>query len=336
MPSNIGYMTTDGIDLNEILYGKILPIIDVYNSEEVLDLRALLCQDWDESFYQFDVSGQWKFEDLGESSIPKAKKIVLGKKQKDTKKRGLRIGYTYDWLVSEMASADQILRLTKKAVGRDRALITATILDAMLQKTVDGFFNGSFDTYEKLTAPPSYGANSFTSSHSHYVATGSSTLSLANITAAKKHIKEHGFKGNIWGFCNADFISKIEDLGGWAAQSQTNFIVPTTVVNNISVEGFRGKLLGINWKETEWMPDDYFLLVGENDSQVIKPVNYIQKKNPAGKGLKLLPGNTAGYPLIDSYYIHFLAAQVILRAAGVVYYLGSSWTDPNVLANVVE
>ena len=44
-----GYTTTDGIDLNEILYGTVLPVLELYNLEEMLDLRAVLCSDHDES-----------------------------------------------------------------------------------------------------------------------------------------------------------------------------------------------------------------------------------------------------------------------------------------------
>ena len=50
MADNRGFTTTDGIDLNEVLYNTVLPIVDLYNQEEELDLRALLCEDWDESY----------------------------------------------------------------------------------------------------------------------------------------------------------------------------------------------------------------------------------------------------------------------------------------------
>ena len=40
-----GHTTTDGIDINEIYYDTILPILDLYNHEEMLDIRAMVCGD---------------------------------------------------------------------------------------------------------------------------------------------------------------------------------------------------------------------------------------------------------------------------------------------------
>lgn len=330
-----GYTTTDGIELNEVLYGTVLPIVELYNQEEVLDLRALLCSDHDESYIKFDASGQWKFQKLGESEKPASRKKVWGKMQKDTVKYGLDVGYTFDWLMSEIASAEEISRMASKAINRDRALQTSVILDECLIS--GGFFNGSFSADEKMTVPPTYGANTFTASHTHYVSSGSATLTLGTITAMKKHVKEHGFSGNLWGFINADMVLNIENLAGWYAASTTT--VANIVVDNVAIEGFKGRLLGIDWKETEWMPSNYLFVSGTQAEAGEKPIRYIQKKNPSAKGLILAPGSyDPKYPIIDADYIHWLEALVVLRAAGVVYYMSTSaWTNPtSVTTNVVE
>ncbi len=329
-----GFTTTDGIDLNEVLYGTVLPIVDLYNQEEVLDLRALLCSDWDESYVKFDSSGQWKFQKLGESEKPTSKKKAWGKMQKDCAKYGLDIGYTYDWLMSEASSAAEITAMARKAVERDRALQTAVILDELL--TSGGFFNGSFEAAENMATPPTYGANTFAAGHSHYVSAGSATLTLATITAMKLHAKEHGFKGNLWGFMNADMTKKIEDLAGWYQANTT--LIPNKLTDNVAIEGFAGRLLGVDWKETEWMPTDYLIIIGTQAAGGEKPVRYIQKKNPSAKGLLLTPGSyDPKYPIIDADYLHWLEAKVIVRGAGVVYYISTSaYTNPTVTTNVVE
>ena len=330
-----GYTTTDGIELNEVLYGTVLPIVELYNQEEVLDLRALLCSDHDESYVKFDASGQWKFQKLGESEKPASRKKVWGKMQKDTAKYGLDIGYTFDWLMSEIASSEEITRMATKAINRDRALQTAVILEECM--TSGGFFNGSFGADEKMTAPSTYGANTFLNSHTHYVASGSATITLATITAMKLHIKEHGFKGRIWGLMNADMTKNIEDLAGWYSAA-ANTVVPNPVVDNVSIEGFAGRLLGIDWKETEWMPTDYLFICGVQAEGGEKPARYIQKKNPSAKGLILAPGSyDPKYPIIDADYIHWLEALIVLRGAGVVYQLTTgSYSSPTITTNVVE
>ena len=332
-----GFTTTDGIDLNEVLYGTVLPIVELYNQEEVLDLRALLCSDHDESYIKFDASGQWKFQKLGEAEKPQSKKKVWGKMQKDTVKYGLDIGYTYDWLMSEAASAQEITRMASKAIDRDRALQTAVILQECLES--GGFFNGSFSADEKMTQPPTYGANTFASTHTHYVASGSATITLATITAMKVHIKEHGFKGNLWGLMNSDMTRNIEDLAGWYGATAGTTTLPGKIVDQVAIEGFAGRLLGIDWKETEWMPNDYLILIGTQAAGGEKPLRYIQKKNPSARGLILAPGSyDPKYPIIDADYIHWLEALVVLRGAGVVYQLttDATYTDPDVTVNVVE
>lgn len=336
MPTGAGVVTTADLDLNEIFYGKVLPIIAAYNEEEVLDLRAMFCEDWDESYRKFPANDRWKFQKLGEGGTPDYKKIIWGKRQMDTTKYGLGLGYTLDWLFSGEATETEILKRNKLAIARDRVLQESVILNVMARSSTDGFFNGSFTSNEKMTTPISYGANSFNATHTHYVGAGSSTLALSYITAAKEHIKQHGYNKNLLGFANADFMKQVEDLAGWAALTSTSFVISNKIVDNIAVEGFKGRLLGIDWKETEMIPDGYFMLVGESATMPEKAVSYIQKAKPAGQGLKLFRGNDPDYPIIESFYIHWLAAQVALRGAGVMYYLASSWTNPTITGNIIE
>lgn len=332
-----GFTTTDGIDLNEVLYNTVLPIVDLYNQEEELDLRALLCADWDESYIKFDASGQWKFQKLGESEKPTSRKKAWGKMQKDTAKYGLDIGYTYDWLMSEAASSEEIARMAAKAVARDRALQTVVILDELL--TSGGFFSGSFSAAEVMTAPPTYGVNTFTGAHSHYVASGSATITLATLTAMKFHLREHGLgNGNLLGFMNSDMVKNIEDIAGWYGTSIATNLVPNPVIDGVALDGFAGRLLGINWKSTEWMPTDYLIVIGTSSTGEDKPCRYIQKKNPSAKGLILTPGSyDPKYPIIDADYIHWLEALVVARGAGVVYNLTTgAYANPTVTTNVIE
>jgi hypothetical protein len=338
MVSQRGFTTTDGIDLNEILYGTVLPIIDLYNAEEVLDLRSLLTVDGDESYFKFDASGKWKFQKLAEGEKPASRKKEYGKKQKDTEKYGLDIDYTFDWLMSDMSSSSEIASLASKAIDRDRALQTAIILETALQSSTDGFWNGAYTADEKITTPPTWGTNTFTAAHTHYVASGSATLSLTDITAAKQTIKEQGFNGGVIGFANSDFMQKVEDLAGFNIAGASNqLLIQSPITDRVAVDGFRGRLLGVDWIETEWMPDDYFMLIGSRNGQM-QPIRFIQKKNPSAHGLLLMPGGyDPRYPIIDATYIHWLSAQVLWRGAGVVYQLtAGAFTNPTITTNVVE
>ena len=333
-----GYTTTDGIDLNEVLYDTVLPIMDIYNAEEVLDIRGMICFDHNESYYKFPINEKWKFQKLGEAEKPTSRRLRYGKRQKDADKYGLGVTYTFDWLMSEQSSSQEIAKLAAQAISTDRDVITSVVLDACLKSAgTDGFYNGSFSTSEIIINPPNFGVQTFASTHTHYVSTLNATLRVSDITAAKEHIKEHGYKGEIFGLCNGDFVKKIEDLAGFFVTTTATYSGVGSLENEVMIDGFRGRLLGVNWKETEWMPDDYFLLIGTRSDQD-KPVMIAQKKNTSAQGLILTPGSfDVRYPLIEASYLRWFAAQIAYRGAGVAYKVSASaYTDPSMTGNTVD
>ena len=339
---NRGFTTTDGIDLNEIYYNTVLPILDIYNAEETHDIRTAICIDGDESYYKFPVVvNRWKFQKLGEIEKPTSHKLVWGKRQRDTDKYGLGITYTFDWLMSESASSSEVARMAAKAVQADRDLISSVVLEnAMTNTSANGFYAGAnyYDSGEKQDRPSPYGNNVFAASHTHYNATGSATLRVSDLTAAKEHIKEHGWGAPFIGFCNADFIKDLEDLLGlFVTTTATYGFGSTGMQDEVMRNGFKGRLLGIDWVETQWMPDDYFLIVGSRAGED-KPIRFIQKKNPSAKGLLLTPGSyNAAYPLIEASYLRWFTTQVLYRGSGYVGYITSSaYSAPSMTTNTID
>lgn len=340
---NRGFTTTDGIDLNEVYYNTVLPILDIYNAEEVLDIRTAICVDGDESYYKIPVNtSRWKFQKLGEIEKPTSHKLVYGKRQKDTEKYGLGITYTFDWLMSEQASSEEVGKLAAKAIATDRDLITAVIIEnALKSASSDGFYAGAnyYDSAEKQDRPPAFGAQVFTTAHTHYVASNNATLRVADLTAAKEHIKEHGWGAPFVGFCNADMMKDIEDLIGlFLTTTATYGSMGQELPNQVMRDGFRGRLLGIDWVETQWMPDQYILIIGARAGED-KPIRFIQKKNPSAKGLILTPGSyNAAYPLIEASYLRWFATQALYRGAGYSLYVAatSTYADPSLTSTMIE
>ena len=340
---NRGFTTTDGIDLNEVYYNTVLPILDIYNAEEVLDIRTAICVDGDESYYKIPVNtSRWKFQHLGEIEKPTSFKLSYGKRQKDTEKYGLGITYTFDWLMSEQSSSQEVAKLAAKAVATDRDLITAVIIENCLKNAnSDGFFAGAayYDSSEKQDRPSPYGANTFTAAHTHYVASNSATLRVSDLSAAKEHLKEHGWGAPFVGFCNADMIKDIEDVLGLFVTTTANYaFVGNEVSGSVVRDGFKGRLLGIDWMETEWMPEGYMLIIGTRAGED-KPVRFIQKKNPSAKGLLLTPGSyNAAYPLIEASYLRWFTTQVLYRASGYALYIASTSTyaNPDLTGSMIE
>lgn len=333
-----GFTTTDGIDLNEIFYGTVIPILDIYNSEEILDLRGMLTFDWDESYYRFPVNSSWKFQKLGEAEKPVSRKRLYGKRQKDAVKYGLGIDYTFDWLMSEQASSQEITKLAAKAISTDREVVTAVLLNVCLYGDgTSGFYNGSFESNEVITTPPPFGVATFAATHTHYVATGAATLRLSDVTAAKEHLKEHGYRGPIMGFCNADFTKDVEDLAGFFLTTTAQYSGVGNLENEVVMDGWKGRMLGIDWVETQWMPDDYFLLISSRPDQD-KPIMFIQKKNASARGLILTPGSyDVRYPIIEASYLRWFDAVIAYRGAGIVYKITTgSYSNPSITDNFVD
>ncbi len=113
--------------------------------------------------------------------------------------------------------------------------MTATI------RETDVFSDSFRMLYVKLNA-----VSAFTTAHTHYNASGGSTgsFALSYITAAKQHLKHHGYGGRFIGFINSDMTQKIEDAAAWT----TTNLPASKVIDNVAIEGFAGRLLGIDPK----------------------------------------------------------------------------------------
>ena len=318
-------LTKDGIDLNTIYYNTIVPSLEIYNEQEVQAIRETLCQDGDETILKLQ-QDYLSFERLGEIGKPGAKNLKYSKFQKDTEKFGLGLGYTYDWLISDNASASEIDRLQANALLADRILLFRTILDIMLQSATDGWFNGSFNNpSENMTLPPAYLSNTFLAAHTHFYTSGAASVVLADFTNAKQHIVEHGVTtvpGRWICFHNSVETQAIEDLAGCTQANR----VDNPIISSVAIEGFQFRMLGIEFVETEAVPSGYLVIVWAPTGSIWKPVRFIQKNNPSGRGLVLFPGPNAQYPIVESYYLHHLAAQILRRGGGVTIQITASAT----------
>ena len=317
--TGFGFRTTDDIDLNEIFYNSILPGLELFN-KEVLDIRGEVAIDHDESKVKVPVN-LWSFTKLAEGEEPYARRLAFGRFQKDSQKYGLAQGFTFDFLM-RAPSADVDLAQAA-ALAADRELQTQVIL---AEATATGaWWDGTFNSEEGLTTPPDFGSNTFTGGHTHYVTTSSATPALSDFTNAKQLVAEHGSTGRYIAWHNSVQTKQIEDLAGFDTAAVAN---PLT--DRVTLEGFTGRLLGIDFVETEFLPSGYILLLRVPSTGVLKPMRFIQLKNPSGRGLIILPGNNQDYPIINSRYFHWLAALTVFRSAGVAIQVttGASYSNP--------
>lgn len=330
----MGYMTTDGVDLNTMYYDTMIPSVDRYNQYDFYPFRETLCSDGNESYVKYPLS-KITFSALGEAETPSAQKLQWGRFIGSTSKNGTAFGYTFDFL----KDADtKLIALTQAAIYEaDRLAIENKVLDTILDgTTAAGFWNAAYDgetdpkAYARVGAPPSYGQNAFNSNHTHYEGLNTTSIVLTHFTNAKQHIAEHKKIGALICFINSAQVETLENLAGWSSGAY----IANPIVANTAIEGFQTRWLGIDFHQTEAVPAGYLVMIDPgNSTGYNKPIKFIEPNNASFRGLKLIPGNTIkDYPIIDSYFLRWMGAKVWDRSAGYVMYTGSAtYTAPTLI-----
>lgn len=324
----MGYLTTDNIDYNDIWRKQILPGVDRYNRIDRVDLRAMLCNDDDETIKTVYVGNSGAMQELAESERPDARKMPEGKFQGLTRFFGSAWGYTYLWLKDK--SLKMITDLQSDIFDQSRKNHRKQILSAMFTNSTNGLWNGSFATLEGLSKPPTYEQNVFTADHTHYYGSNTATITQAVISHARKHIVEHGNGGRLVGFINSD---DEEDLVNLMSPTSTSVKVSNPITDKFAIEGYINRMFGVDWIRTEVIPAGYLLIVEVASTSAKKVCKFNVPTNKSFRGLKIIPGARPDYPLIDSTYLELCGARVYDRGAGVAIQIHSntSYIDPTVI-----
>jgi hypothetical protein len=209
--------------------------------------------------------------------------------------------------------------------------------------------------------PPTYKNNTFAGSHTHYKTTGSSALEAVDLDtmiiddfASHGYTDQDGYRivamvhstvGNvIRNFRSA--VNTNQAVGGnygrydfIPSQGQPGQIIPATTqvigatqVSNtlagLNVIGSYGPLLIV---QDDWMPATHVLnfATGGRDN-LVNPVGIRQHANTNLRGLRLVKGRSADYPLIDSFWAAGFGTGVRHRGGGIVLELSAnaSYTAP--------
>ena len=184
-------------------------------------------------------------------------------------------------------------------------------------------------------APPAYKSNSFTTSHTHYLAADVGGVpSLSHFAELKKHILEHGYGdplngGSLVAFINSANAQKIENLAEW--QTTSNYVA-TKVIEQLQADGLwpsgiGGQVMtavGVPIIVEDWVPENYILMVDYK----VRPLRW---RIPEGAGTEnLIVDTDDDFQYLIKRYRRWGAVKVVHRGAGAVYYLGgASYEDPS-------
>jgi hypothetical protein len=234
------------------------------------------------------------------------------------------LGFAFSKRAIEDSTANELRETQAEALRADQRLLAKRFMYRCLTPGTGaqsiGFWDGNMAAASQR-APPNWKGNTFTTGHNHYGATGSTTPTLADFSAIKRQIREHGYSGPISLFMNLTEVEACENLAGWTSAMTTN-----PITNEVAEKGFEvvKQFQGLTLIQDDWIPSGYLLAMETR----IKPITMREPINQRARGLKLWEGPFVNYPLAESYYTHRFDMAVVHRGAGAVRYLANNWATP--------
>lgn len=267
----------------------------------------------------------------------------------------LAIRYTWRYLAE--ADSEQIRALNNSALEKDLRLQYQTIMQALFNNTNttvlmnntldaenDGLKNGQTVTVFRLynndgEVPPRWKTYTHDGTHTHYLASGGTTVTPANLETMEDHLVHHGYKEAGRSFVLLVNRQQAKVIRGFRAGSNGasyDFIEASDMATR---DWITGPQPGPEWigsygyfliREEDVMPQGYMLALATSGPESdVNVVGVREHWNPAVRGLKLLGGPRDTYPLVGSFYQHAIGAGVQDRGSAVIMQVtNSSYTVP--------
>ena len=345
--------SADGRDLNDI-WAEFQATVAIQNEERqrIVDLLTFPVTQPIEDVAQF---GTEDFEEASQYGVPKGIRP-----DSDV----LSLGYTFKWydvsgrftwqFLAE-ATAQRIEAVNQQVLDADNRNIFREVMRTLFRSTnrtanirgqnynVFTFWNGDG------TVPPSYKANSFDGTHTHFRASGANTITSGDLDEITDDFKSHGYGpengSTMFVMVNVTEANVIRNFRvstgarydfipaqGTTALLENDQVVlaggqPASTFRGMNVIGSYGPLLVI---EEDYVPPAYVVaLVSGGQANINNPIGLREHSNPGLRGLRLVKGRDNDYPLIDSYWVRGFGTGVRQRGAGLVMKITTgSYTVP--------
>lgn len=274
------------------------------------------------------------------------------------------IAERYTWKYLAEATAAQVASVHNIVLEADNRLVFTKVLKAIFNNvnrtanirgqnfTVYPFYNADG------TVPPAYGPYTFTGSENHYITSGAATVDSGDLDAMATKLNQKGY-GRLQGsqmilLVNTAQMQTIRTFrvstgssyDFIAASGQAPWLLPTNTggvvypqgsaipsnVNGLPVTGAYGPWLIV---ENDYIPSGYMLgFATGGQMNATNPVGVREHQNPALRGLRLVKGRQADYPLVDAVYNRGFGTGIRHRGAGVVMQItaSGSYTIPSAYA----
>jgi len=339
--------TVDGVDLNNI-WQEFQKTVALRNSQRqsLIDFLTYSVSEPVETIPVFGAGTD--FEVASEFGVPKGARTEASYFQMGFAFEWYDVAGRFTWKYLAEATAAQIESVHQSILEADNRNVfrevMATLFDptnrlATIQKqaySVYALYNADG------TVPPPWKTNTFTGTHTHYLASGAATVDSGDLDELSTHIQHHGYTPTegveivvMVNKAQGDVIRQFRSIanGGTAqydfipAQGTPSLLMPKDMVTGearrpaatlrgLKVIGSYGDLTVV---QEDYIPAGYLVAFGTGGSNSLtNPIGIREHRNTALRGLRLVKGRSPDYPLQDSYYQRGFGTGIRQRGAAAI------------------
>lgn len=345
----------DGTDLNEF-WNEIQTTIQMRNQRRNRLISAFSVY-VNEPVVQFAVPSAVDFEEASEYGQPVSIRGGATRLWRGFDFKFYDLAVRYTWMFLAEADRQQLEMHHQMALDADNNLLYNKVMKTLFNPTN---VLGITDQNEPITAykfynadgevPPSYKTTSFSGTHNHYLVSGNSAVTSANLTSLINELGHHGYTLSngyqlvLWvnnqeaaiiaalrtaTGAAFDFIPDTSYLGGGVWQPTTGQYVGAP--GGSSLPGQIGTYGPFKVVQEEYIPAGYIVALASGGPENLRnPIGIREHRNPAYRGLKIIPGQRTQYPLQDAFYRRGFGTGITQRGGGVVMQVttNGSYTVP--------
>jgi hypothetical protein len=339
--------TADGADINA-LWDEVSQAVAARNAKrqrwvELLTYRTTQPSD---NVLQVGDTDHIRMERASEYGVPQGVRPPIGFITMGARADWFDIGTKFTFQALASMTAPEVTAVTNAALEADNKLQYELVMGQLFNpnnvvftengvtKTQFTFWNGDG------TNPPSYNGNVFSGgAHTHFRVSGAATITSGDLDEIIADFRSHGLSAETGGQMvlltnpiEAAVINTFRVAGGAAEDfvpaAGARFYTPDHLLGEqpaatwggFPVKGAYGELLVI---EDTRIPGGYIVgLVsgGENNERNA----LMLREHPQLTGLQVIPGKRDQYPLVDSYFTHYVGVGTRMRSAALVMQIKAS------------
>lgn len=324
-------VTADGRDLVE-LWNEFQTTITAQNAQRqaIVDFLTFPVTSIIEDVPQ--ISGD-DFEEASEFGEPKSIRAQVAYFSLAYGFKWYDIAARFTWKFLAEASAAQVEAVHASVLDADNRLIFSQVLRTLFNNvnTSADIRAQSYTVYKLYnadgTVPPTYKGNTFLGTHTHYLTSGAATLDSGDLDDLIEHLRHHGYSdqngvrlvimlnpqegrvvrrfranqaNNNGAVALYDFIPAVGSPAFLTPGTGLVGAQPAAQLQGLTVIGSYGSALIV---EEDYVPAGYVVLIGTGGAgNLNNPVGIREHVNPSLRGLRLVKGPNADYPLVDSFY----------------------------------